>query len=108
MKTERITCDGCGADLKPPRRYWLSLHPEGVHRAGAIMRDHHFCELGCLDQWRSRGQHIALAWHEWRESRVVVRGNLRCHPPPTEEERAEVAAEFEAAALAAFPMRRVG
>jgi hypothetical protein len=108
MKTERVTCDGCGADLKHPRWYWLSLHPEGIRGHGAITRDHHFCDLSCIDQWRGREQMIALSWHKWMENGGAEPGIVGGFVEAPPEEHQRLRAEFEAAALAAFPMRRQG
>lgn len=66
----------------------------------AIRRSHHFCGLTCLDHWRARGRHVEKLWEEWAKSKeyTALYG----------DGRKAKAAEFEAAALAAFPMRRAG
>jgi hypothetical protein len=97
MKTERVTCDGCGADLAYAARHnmmWALQHR--VTREFPTYEDNHFCDLACLDQWSGRTKFRAGLWKKWRDD--------GCLPADSTELRAE----FEAAALAAFPMRRQG
>lgn len=71
MKSEKVTCDGCGADLTTRANsvdYRLILASESKPGYGpgaytdmmiypAIERAHHFCGLSCLDRWRDRERH---------------------------------------------------
>lgn len=77
-----------------------------------VERVHHFCGLGCLDLWRDRARHRAAArkeWGEqWKQAHVTSRhadGRIFSYEAPPEEVISSVEAEFEAAALAAFPMK---
>src|SRR6185312_9710099 len=131
-KTE-FTCDGCGEDLTYTGNcedYYLvvtygSKQPwyvkEGL-RGGAVTsmaksppvdRDYYFCDLKCLDYWRSRRHHFekltATWWDQWKAERGTPDrdGKIRSYPCPAEETWKARNAEFEAAALVAFPMSRI-
>ena len=70
MKVEKITCDYCEKDLtetgKTPK-YRLSLRAEELPHNTAmihavmihppISREHHLCNLGCLDKWMGLKNH---------------------------------------------------
>jgi hypothetical protein len=97
MKTERVTCDGCGGDLTHAARHkmvWVLHHR--ITRELPNYDDNHFCDAACLDQWSGRETFRAGLWKKWRSEECVP------------ADSAELRDEFEAAALAAFPMRRVG
>lgn len=67
MRSETVLCDGCGRDLTTRTNmidYRLVLAAEekpgggsGIYTAMMICppidRPHHFCGLGCLDDWRA-------------------------------------------------------
>lgn len=126
MRTEKVICDGCGADLTTRSNsvdYRLVLASEGKPGYGpgaytdmmiypAIDRAHHFCDLRCLDHWRSREHHESALWREWHDrwkeehGTKDATGRIRSYPSTPEDVRKTRAAEFEAAALAAFPMSR--
>lgn len=128
MQKIEITCDGCGHDLtytgncvdyrlvlgnesKPTYPGAGAVTAMGIYPA--VKRTHHFCGLGCLDHWRDRENHEARLWREWHDKWKEEHGtkdetgrviSYRCEP---EEVRKANQAVFEAAALEAFPMKRV-
>lgn len=130
--THKITCDGCGADMTYTGNsvdYYLRLttgSPQSWYmkegrNGGAvtdmmiyppIKGDHHFCGLECLDRWRGREKHRAGLWRDWHEKWREEHGSKdptgRVHSwrSPPDEITQPLKAEFEAAALAAFPMSR--
>lgn len=127
MQKIEINCDGCGHDLTYTGNcvdYRLVLGNEskptypGARAVTAmgisppVDRAHHFCGLDCLDHWRDRARHRNKLWQDWHEQwksehgHKSADGRVMSWPSPPEERRKELAAEFEAAALAAFPMRR--
>lgn len=126
MKTEEVTCDGCGADLTTRTNsvdYRLVLASESKPGRGAgfytdmmkyppVKRTHHFCTLSCLDHWRDRERHCNDLWRawmdKWKEEHGTKRedGRIQSYPGVPEETRKACVAEFEAAALEAFPMSR--
>jgi hypothetical protein len=123
----QIICDGCGIGIAYTRNcvgYRLALkvesrakHPEvrvftmmGVFPP--LERDHHFCNLSCLGHWIDRRRYLDNLWHDWwgqwRElhGRRDATGKLGSYPAPDSEVTASKKAEFEAAALRAYPMRK--
>lgn len=130
MRIETVTCDGCGSDLTTRTNsvdYRLVLAPEskpghgdGFYTAMMIYppleRTHHFCRLDCLDLWRDRQRYLGSLWNEWwekwrEEKGVAIMGldEERCgtafEEEPSEELRTSLRKEYEAAALAKFPMK---
>ena len=121
MKTEKVTCDGCGADLtrrtnSVDYRLVLASESKPGHGSGfytdmmiypAIQRAHHFCDLACLDHWRGRERKYNALWREDRDSRATKVGDrVYSYTELSEEDRAVKDAEFLSTALAAFPMER--
>lgn len=126
METHKIACDECEADLTYTSNcegYYLVLgsaskahYPGGgvVTMMGAyppVKRTHHFCGLLCMDQWRDRQRHqdgLWRAWNEkWKEQHGTrdETGRVRSYPCAPDDVRKVNEAEFEAAALVAFPRR---
>jgi hypothetical protein len=123
MKTTDIRCDGCGGNLLYTGNsidYRLALNVERKPSRGGFVtdmmiyppleRDHHFCDLRCLDHWRSRENHkndLWRAWWEkWKEEHGTRHGGgMVSYPDPPQELRSEKKAEFELAALSAFPLK---
>ena len=76
---EKITCDGCGADLsdKGPTAlgYRLVLAAEYIltdkfsHGPPPIAGRFHFCDIKCLDQWCTRGGPPSIKPTAQREDR---------------------------------------
>lgn len=131
MKNVQVTCDGCGADLTTRTNiedYRLVLTSESKPGYGsgaytamgiypAVDRAHHFCDLACLDHWSGRRLHRSALWREWNERWRQEKGTKRpnmlgsegftwSYPVPPDDVRAARDAEFDAAALAAFPMQK--
>ncbi|WP_027578518.1 hypothetical protein [Bradyrhizobium sp. Ai1a-2] len=124
MKTIEIKCDGCGADITSTGNcfdYRLALVVETRAVQGPSVtamavslpldRDHHYCGINCLDQWRDRKRYEAKLWSDWNQqwkeeyaTRDPSRRILAWQSPPREILDAR-RSEFEAAALAAFPMK---
>lgn len=127
-KTVKITCDGCGRDLTYTGNcvdYRLVLAPENkaiYPGAGAVTdvilsppvkRPFYFCDLSCLDHWRSRENHKAALHHAALEKWIDERGTREgvngatytSFPSRPREQQKQLDAEFTAAALAAFPMK---
>ncbi len=124
--TIKVTCDGCGTDITTRTNvadYRLVLGSEtkpgygaGVYTSMAIPppvdRAYYFCDLGCLDHWRSREHHetsLRMAWWDkWREERGTrgSDGRFLSYPTPAHEVQKACDEEFKAAALVAFPMQR--
>ena len=126
-KTVQIICDGCAHDITTTGNcedYRLVLLAEskpgyggGAYTSMAISppvdRAFYFCGLQCLDHWRGRKHHEAALWKEWnakwKEERGTRKpdGSIYSYPCPPHETTAALHAEFERAALAAFPMKRI-
>lgn len=126
MRTEQITCDGCGHDLTTRSNsvdYRLVLAAESKPGYGSgfytgmmiyppVDRAHHFCALSCLDHWRSRENCEADLWRGWWDKWKAEKGNVspdgRCtsYPTPPEDERLAAGETFKSMALAEFPMER--
>jgi hypothetical protein len=129
MRVEKVTCDGCGHDLTTRTNsvdYRLVLASESKPGYGpgvytdmgiypAVERAHHFCDLACLDRWRGRANHKMALWKacyaKWQEEHGTRHEGLNgasywAYPGMPEETRKANDAEFEAAALEAFPMAR--
>jgi len=125
MRRETVTCDGCGFDLSVRTNsvdYRLVLDSEGKPGHGAgfytdmlvyppVARSFHFCGLECLDRWRARELYRSTLsrdwWDRWKsDNGTMIDGVIRSYPLPKDDERKVREAEFEAAALAAFPMTR--
>lgn len=125
MKTVEIKCDGCGIDLTDAGAmpiYRLVLSAEAVANSGNVLysvavqpdikRHHHFCGLTCLDLWRDRALFRSKMWREWNEKWKAEHGTkdengrIWFYPSPPEDVRLARDTEFEAAALAAFPMEK--
>lgn len=123
MKIVKVTCDGCDKDLTTRSNsvdYRLVLaaeskpgHGEGFYTAMMIYppvdREYYFCGLQCLDHWRDREHHNnqlwEVWWRKWKEEHGTKHESGYSYPSPPEEMRIACEAEFEAAALAAFPMK---
>ena len=123
MRTETVTCDGCGADLTRRTNtvdYRLVLSSEDKRGYGggfytdvlirpSIEQPHHFCVLSCLDKWRDRQRHYDKLWAECHDKWVAERGtkthNVTSWPTMPQTVRDTYDAEFKAAALALFPMK---
>lgn len=124
MKTERITCDGCGDELTVETKASNTrLVLQAEHRAEdadlpgdplirwafplPLTEGRHFCDLDCLVHWCGRERHYLGAWREYLVRWDAEHPNSKFYPTgPSFEERQRRHAEFEAAALAAFPMGR--
>lgn len=124
MRIETVTCDGCGADITTRSNsvdYRLVLGSESKpgHGAGfytammispAIDRAFHFCDLGCLDHWSGRRRHrdqlSAEWWETWKREHGSTDQSGRCfsYPSPPNDVIEPARAQFEADALAAFPI----
>lgn len=125
-KIVNVTCDGCEADLTVKTNsvdYRLVLASENKpgHGAGfytammkypAVSRAYYFCDLRCLDHWRGREHHKGnlwkMWWADWKEKNGTKHedGRIFSYPEPPREMTEERAAEFEDAALVAFPMHK--
>ena len=120
-----VTCDGCGCDITTRSNmvdYRLVLCSESKPGNGAgvytamhipepIARAHYFCRMPCLDLWRDRERHEAKLWADWWEKWKAAKGEklgerMYSYPEPSQEIRAACRAQFEADALAAYPMQR--
>lgn len=128
MKTVEIKCDGCGADLTSTGNcvdYRLSLENENIPTRGgfvtsmgaypAIDRNCHFCDLRCLDLWTDRRRHRNQLWKDWNEKWKEEHGTKHenmlgngkftwSYPVPPDDVRKARDAEFDAAALEAYPI----
>jgi hypothetical protein len=123
MKTEKVICDGCGADLTVRTNiedYRLVLASEskpgygaGVYtcmgKYPAVDRTHHFCGLKCLDQWRDHERHYSKLmrdlndkWKAEHGSRDM--GGFRSWPSPPDEVSNEWRRECQTAADSMFPL----
>jgi hypothetical protein len=119
----KITCDGCGADLTSTGNcvdYRLALRNESMPTRGgfvtamgkypAMDNNAHFCGLACLDLWTDRRRHydalMSKWWEAWKDEHGTksADGRITSYPGSPPADRDERIAEFEAAALAAFPM----
>ena len=127
-KTVKITCDGCGYDLTTRSnsvdyRLVLAAESKPSYGAGAytdmmiyppVDRSYYFCGLGCLDHWRSRERYSNALRHErydeWASEHGTKDndGRVRSYPSPPQEILGAWESEWEAAALAAFPMKSTG
>jgi hypothetical protein len=126
-KIVKVTCDGCGHDLTTRSNsvdYRLVLCTESKPGYGAgaytdmviyppVDRSYYFCGLGCLDHWRARENHQSGLWKawsdDWKEKNYTSRrddGRVLSYSSAPQELRDARKAEFEAAALAAFPLER--
>jgi hypothetical protein len=123
-KTTKVECDGCGHDLTTRSNcvdYRLVLCAESKPGRGSgfytsmmiyppVERDYYFCDLGCLDQWRSHQNHKNALWqkfmNKWKEEKGERCGNGISYPDLPPESRAACKAEFEAAAHAVFPLNK--
>lgn len=131
MRNEKVTCDGCGADLTTRSnsvdyRLVLSSETKPVYGAGCytdmmiyppVERTYHFCLLGCLDHWRDRERFEGKLWKEWNDRWKAERGtrveglgggSVVSYPAPPQQLLDECKVKFEAAALEAFPLKFVG
>lgn len=125
MRDEKITCDGCGADLTTRCNsvdYRLVLGSESKPGYGPgvytdmmiyppIDRTHHFCIMSCLDLWRDREKYASNLWQEWwtewkADHGTKHEGGMTFYPEPPKDLRDTCDAEFKAAALVAFPIAR--
>jgi|SRR5580692_429533 hypothetical protein len=126
-KIVKVTCDGCGHDLTTRSNsvdYRLVLAAESKPGCGAgaytdmmiyppVDRTYYFCGLECLDHWRGRSNHRSALWRQQHEKWIDERGTRKgvngalytSYPEMPEEMRERLNAEFEAAALVAFPMK---
>ena len=126
-KIVRVTCDGCGHDLTTRSnsvdyRLVLAAESKPGYGAGAytdmmidppVDRTYYFFDLGCLDHWRGRSNHKAALWRQQQEKWIDKRGTRKgvngaaytSYPGMAEKMRERLDAEFETAALAAFPMK---
>ena len=125
-KTVHIICDGCSRDITTTANcedYRLVLSSESKQGYGGgsytmmaisppVDRTFYFCDLPCLDQWRSRAHHEGAAWKvwwdKWKDKRGTKNtdGRIFLYPSPPQETTDACRAEFKAAALAAFPMEK--
>jgi hypothetical protein len=125
MRTEKVKCDGCGADLTVRTNiedYRLVLASESKPGYGAgvytcmgayppVERAHHFCGLDCLDLWSDRRRLRAKLRGErldqWREEHGTRKdGRIFSWPGPPRDVSATWDSEAHAAALAAFPFKQ--
>jgi hypothetical protein len=125
MRFEKITCDGCGADLTTCSNsvdYRLVLYSEEKPGYGdgfytcmmiypPVDRQYHFCGLHCLDRWRDRERLFAKLRKErsdqWAEERgTKIDGRIISYPRPPTEVLKEWESECRAAADQAFPLGR--
>lgn len=123
MKIETVTCDGCGFDLTATDNcvdYRLVLETEGRPARSSFVtamnvyiplkRAHHFCNLDCLDYWRSREHAVEEFYQrraaEWR----AMPGNTGpgFEYSPGSERTAEWLKEGREVATTAFPFKRAG
>lgn len=71
MNQESVTCDGCGKDITTTGNcvdYRLALVVESIpcgrnmvtllHVTPPLNRDHHFCGVGCLKNWITKGDQL--------------------------------------------------
>jgi hypothetical protein len=132
MKTEKVECDGCGADLTTRTNiedYRLVLASESKPGYGAgvytcmgiypaIDRSHHFCNLPCLDHWSARRHHRnALSrdwWEKWKakhgtEHKGMFEGGKSSwsYPVPPDDVQKARDAEHDASALVAYPIEKL-
>lgn len=124
-RTTEIICDGCGADLTYTGNcedYYLVVKSASKLSRGGfvtemakyppIKREHDFCDLVCLDHWRARRHHFeALSrdwWNSWKAEHGTkdANGRIFSYPEAPRQLVAERNEEFEATALAAYPMAR--
>lgn len=126
MRIETVTCDGCGADLTVTSNmvdYRLLLASENKPGYGggaytamgkypAIGRDHHFCNLECMDHWRSREKRYASLFESKLDGWIGEKGTRTerssSFPEPPPEIRKAWKDECRAAADAEFPMKHKG
>jgi hypothetical protein len=125
-RTTEITCDGCATDITYTRNcedYYLVVTHGSKQSRGIVLtlvakqppvdRDYYFCDLKCLDHWRARKHHFEQAssewWERWKDEHGSRDrdGKIRSFPCPPREITDARNADFEAAALAAFPMSRI-
>lgn len=105
MREEKVTCDGCGADLTTRSNsvdYRLVLASESKPGYGPgaytdmmkyppVDRTHHFCNLACLDHWRSHencyAKLMSERWAQWKNEhgREDDDGRVRSYPCPPGE-----------------------
>lgn len=122
MREEKVTCDGCGADLTVRTNsmdYRLVLDSENKPGYGAgfytdmyiypsVERAHHFCGLGCLDRWRDRermhGKLMGEKLASWKREHGTKWAGGESYPEPPKDVRAAWSAESRAAADGAFPL----
>ena len=116
-------CDGCGADLTHTGNcegWCLTLSNTAI--GGGFVTSmtispklkggtHHFCDLLCLDHWRSRKQRESALWNNWWQTWRTEKGKnlgdgITSYPTPPDDVTDPLKAEFTAAALAEFPMER--
>lgn len=122
MRTETVKCDACQTDLTVRTNsvdYRLVLGSEakpgygsGVYtdmmKYPSVDRDYHFCGLSCLDKWRDRERHknkLRSEWHEaWKQEHGTKHTDgMWSYPSAGSDGREVREAEYEAAALAAYP-----
>jgi hypothetical protein len=124
MRSEMITCDGCGDDISATNNsvdYRLALESDRKRPGGPgactdmvgyppVERSHHFCNLPCLDLWRARELHYEAAmrthldaWSE-HEGYRDESGHIRAFPILPQNTLKEWKAEARQEALEAHPM----
>lgn len=87
MKETAVTCDACGGQLSDAGAmptYALVLSSFAVPNSGNIVfsvavqphisRDRHFCDLGCLDDWRDDENLRADVLRNLREAWKIAHG----------------------------------
>lgn len=119
MRTTEIKCDKCGKDLTYTGNcedYYLTLGSAPKVGRGnfrtlmavtpPIDREHHFCNLACLDKWRD-GERMfdslmATKWEIWKREHGTSEfgGAVKSYPSPGEDIYAAWVAECRAAANA--------
>ncbi len=133
MRTEQITCDGCGDDnvafTGNCNDWYLQLANVSCDHRGngavtmmnlspPIDRTAHFCSLKCLDLWRSRDllrTKLWKEWHdEWREAHKPTAPSgyagtsmkpFYSYTEAPDDVRAATSARIEVAVMAAFPLK---
>ncbi len=121
--TIKVTCDGCGEDLTRTGNsvdYRLVLKNEAIPSVGGFVTSMpatpslegpaYFCDLACLDLWRSRENYCAALckdwWETWRKENSVTDGRFTSYPVPSDDLCAEIKERFKAKALLDFPLKR--
>lgn len=124
-QTVKVTCDGCGHDITTRSNsvdYRLVLAAESKPGYGSgvytdmmiyppVDRAYYFCGLQCLDHWRAREHHrqaLSKAWWDrWRDEHGTksADGRITSYPMAGAEVTQPLEAQWEAEALAAFPMK---